>query len=43
MEEEVFIRPYKMRDETEISRLIAHTLRVSNQKDYSSIYRKSSI
>jgi GNAT superfamily N-acetyltransferase len=43
MEEEIFIRPYKIGDETGISELIAYTLRISNQKDYSSEYIEKTI
>ena len=35
MRQKVEIRPYKTGDEFEISKLICHTLQVSNQKDYS--------
>ena len=38
MRKGITIRPYKAGDETEISKLIAHTLMISNQKDYSPEY-----
>lgn len=43
MEEGLFIRPYQIGDEIEISELVAYTLRISNRKDYSSEYIEETI
>ncbi len=43
MEEGLFIRPYQIGDEVEISELVAYTLRISNRKDYSSEYIEETI
>ena len=43
MEEKIFIRPYEIGDEIEISAVVAYTLKISNQKDYSSEYIEETI